>query len=917
MALPSGYTQLEYIGASGSQYLNIDFKPDNNSRVVIETDMPRLTTSSTYYLYGARVSSSSKIFGFSTYSNNFRQGYNNSQTNFYSSNITGKYTVDQNKNVITITQNGVQLATKTATAATYTPNLNMFIFAVNNNGSVSNQAKCNVYSCKVYDNGTLVRDLIPAKNSSGTLGMYDVANNQFYTNAGSGTFTAGPVAASYLYYSTAHGTAPSDKEIDVPYTLLSSDLPTLTASGYAFDGWYKDSGFSNKANAGNILNATTTLYAKWLDKFSISYVTKHGTTPTTKLVDPPAYSLVASDLPILSASGYVFDGWYRDSGFTTKMKVDDVIYDSIILYGKWLEKITIHYEAKYGTAPADLIKDPPSYTLTAADLPTIKVVGFKATEWYYNDTFTSKANAGDSIVTDTTLYAKFEETEIIVDGKRKIEMKVKLNNTEQATESDYDTLHPITDADLVEYTKNGTVSDIGTVLTASADNMENISATATDIESRQHGMFLIAKDVEIPNSAWKSNSTYEDYPFRASITVAGCNANYVPDVYFDVEDINLDIFAPISETGNSVVYIYAKEKPGKTITVPTIKLATEASKISTVKVLGAISVDTKPTKLEYEVGETISYSGMRVKAYYSNGSVATITNYNVTPASGTILSEGEVTCTVSYTEDGVTKTDSFKVTVSKAGPTIKTFSECTDVEFLAIAQALQDGTITTGDLPWNVGDTRNVSLGAFTSYPGGSATTQVVQTAQLVILHRGSANKQFTDGESVNFIIGFKDNVAYSYAISSSATDNNYSTSLLWQVEDNIYNALPSDIKRAFKQFKATTLISSTSQQVTTYSRYLSSPAVAEVFDEKGYCWSIEFDAFPSGSRFEYYKTLTNIAHSTSKSDYWWMRSPSGGVGSPSDKKYVCQVDSSSLDHLPNTCHIGTSDAGISPFGCI
>ena len=41
--------------------------------------------------------------------------------------------------------------------------------------------------------GVLVRNFIPAKrNSDNVLGLYDLVNNVFYTNAGSGTFIAGP-----------------------------------------------------------------------------------------------------------------------------------------------------------------------------------------------------------------------------------------------------------------------------------------------------------------------------------------------------------------------------------------------------------------------------------------------------------------------------------------------------------------------------------------------------------------------------------------------------------------------------------------------------------------------------------------------------------------------------------------------------
>lgn len=48
-----------------------------------------------------------------------------------------------------------------------------------------------MYRCKMYKAGTLIRDFVPVRNSSGTLGLYDTVNGIFYTNQGSGTFTAG------------------------------------------------------------------------------------------------------------------------------------------------------------------------------------------------------------------------------------------------------------------------------------------------------------------------------------------------------------------------------------------------------------------------------------------------------------------------------------------------------------------------------------------------------------------------------------------------------------------------------------------------------------------------------------------------------------------------------------------------------
>ncbi len=63
-----------------------------------------------------------------------------------------------------------------------------------------------------------------------------------------------------ITYSTAQGNAPSAVEnVDsIPTT-----LPTLTADGYTFEGWYTDQAFTTKAVAGAEISANTTLYAKW------------------------------------------------------------------------------------------------------------------------------------------------------------------------------------------------------------------------------------------------------------------------------------------------------------------------------------------------------------------------------------------------------------------------------------------------------------------------------------------------------------------------------------------------------------------------------------------------------------------------------------------------------------------------------
>ena len=66
----------------------------------------------------------------------------------------------------------------------------LFGYFTSGKSPVKNSSK--IYSAKLYDNGTLVRDFIPVRrHSDGAIGMYDKVTDTFFGNAGTGTFIAG------------------------------------------------------------------------------------------------------------------------------------------------------------------------------------------------------------------------------------------------------------------------------------------------------------------------------------------------------------------------------------------------------------------------------------------------------------------------------------------------------------------------------------------------------------------------------------------------------------------------------------------------------------------------------------------------------------------------------------------------------
>jgi len=94
--------------------------------------------------------------------------------------------------------------------------------------------------------------------------------------------------------------------------------------------------------------------------------------------------------------------------------------------------------------------------------------------------------------------------------------------------------------------------------------------------------------------------------------------------------------------------------------------------VSAKVVLAGIEVTQNPNKMAYDMGDNLELTGMVVTALYSDGSAKALSaysgggnGYTTDPAVGAVLNAGgQQAVTVSYTEDGITRTASVVVTVS-------------------------------------------------------------------------------------------------------------------------------------------------------------------------------------------------------------------------------------------------------------
>lgn len=67
-----------------------------------------------------------------------------------------------------------------------------------------------------------------------------------------------------------------------------------------------------------------------------------------------------------------------------------------------------------------------------------------------------------------------------------------------------------------------------------------------------------------------SDTTYQDFPYRAGVALSGVIESMIPEIVLSVEDATSGNFAPVAESYNGGVYLYATSAPGSDITIPTI-----------------------------------------------------------------------------------------------------------------------------------------------------------------------------------------------------------------------------------------------------------------------------------------------------------------------------------------------------------
>lgn len=234
--LPVGYTAVEYIRGNGNQWIDTEYKPNNNTKIEVLGQNFKLGTDSSWYTKSFDIAGSPFSFG----------------------NTGGNITLTGNKELLTMENGKIKSSTdqRTFNLQNFQCEYNLVLFAINRNDNIIEKSNnCKIYSCKLWENNTLVRDFIPCRNPNNEIGLYDMVSQTFFANQGKGSFAAGEEITKSIHIFTGKNTIHINNT-DYPLSLGNMEFGKIGESQDKFfknepnnphydsslveNGWYKN-----------------------------------------------------------------------------------------------------------------------------------------------------------------------------------------------------------------------------------------------------------------------------------------------------------------------------------------------------------------------------------------------------------------------------------------------------------------------------------------------------------------------------------------------------------------------------------------------------------------------------------------------------------------------------------------------------
>lgn len=191
--LPDGYTKVDYLQSTGTQWIDMGIAPDQNTKVVLKVLATNLNGGAGVSLVGSRSSNNSSDQFFTYLSADqgflFRVDGMKSAIAFNKYKANTLYTITLSSSEASfVLENGFVDNEYKFSSSDFTSTVSMTLFKAKpfNMGFIGR-----IYYCKHYNNNGIIQHLIPCLDFDGIPCMYDLISKTTFYNQGSGSFTWG------------------------------------------------------------------------------------------------------------------------------------------------------------------------------------------------------------------------------------------------------------------------------------------------------------------------------------------------------------------------------------------------------------------------------------------------------------------------------------------------------------------------------------------------------------------------------------------------------------------------------------------------------------------------------------------------------------------------------------------------------
>lgn len=236
--LPSGYTQLEYIESTGTQFIDTGVNASDTVEFTLDADVSDSNASGNHHILSGSDNSNMIILRVKSGGSGYaaRRGSAALTDIPLTGDVFGRHTFSLASGTFSIDDgDGVSVS-----SSTFSVDVSMALFGMANNGGATQLSEMKVYSLVMHESGEKVRDFVPVRrNSDSEVGLFDTVYQQFYANGGDGQFVAGPdakIADSLTYYANG-GEGTMEPTAGYVGDSVTVAAPTFTYADHTFVTW--------------------------------------------------------------------------------------------------------------------------------------------------------------------------------------------------------------------------------------------------------------------------------------------------------------------------------------------------------------------------------------------------------------------------------------------------------------------------------------------------------------------------------------------------------------------------------------------------------------------------------------------------------------------------------------------------------